>query len=90
LQIGTIWLRQNSVRVSKGAAIGSQTAEMAYEIGEVLKTIGLTKHYNGIVAVDDVNLVVKSGDVFCLLGASCAGKTTTIILFWISSCRHRE
>lgn len=47
----------------------------------MLEAIGLTKRYRDIVAVDDLNLVVKSGEVFCLLGANGAGKTTTINLF---------
>ena len=39
---------------------------------------GLTKAYNGKTVVDHLNLSVKSGTVFGLLGANGAGKTTTI------------
>jgi len=41
----------------------------------------LTKRYNGVVALDALNLTVEPGEVFCLLGANGAGKTTTINLF---------
>jgi ABC-2 type transport system ATP-binding protein len=47
----------------------------------MLEAINLTKRYNGITALDALNLTVKPGEVFCLLGANGAGKTTTINLF---------
>ena len=45
---------------------------------EAIKTIGLTKKYKGIVAVDDLNLQIEQGELFSLLGVNGAGKTTTI------------
>jgi ABC-2 type transport system ATP-binding protein len=47
----------------------------------MLKADHLSKKYNAIVALDDLNLTVEPGEVFCLLGANGAGKTTTINLF---------
>ena len=47
----------------------------------MLEAVHLTKHYNGVAALDDLTLRVMPGDVFCLLGANGAGKTTTINLF---------
>lgn len=41
----------------------------------------LSKTFNGVVAVDGLDLTIKAGEVFCLLGANGAGKTTTINLF---------
>lgn len=38
----------------------------------------LTKRFNGITAVDALNLSVASGELFALLGPNGAGKTTTI------------
>ena len=45
---------------------------------EIIKTINLTKKYKDVVAVNDLNLTIKSGELFALLGVNGAGKTTTI------------
>lgn len=48
----------------------------------MLETLDLTKRYeDGLLALDHLNLEVKTGEIFCLLGANGAGKTTTINLF---------
>ena len=39
---------------------------------------GLTKRFSERAAVDDLNLCVKKGELFALLGQNGAGKTTTI------------
>jgi ABC-2 type transport system ATP-binding protein len=39
---------------------------------------GLTKRYGSLVAVDDLSLEVREGEVFVLLGPNGAGKTTTL------------
>jgi ABC-2 type transport system ATP-binding protein len=41
----------------------------------------LSKEYNGQFALRNLDLVLRAGDVFCLLGQNGAGKTTTINLF---------
>ncbi len=45
-----------------------------------LSTKGLTKVYNGIPVVDDLNLDIKSGQIIGLLGRNGAGKTTTFLM----------
>ena len=47
----------------------------------MLQAVSLSKHYQGNIALDNLNLQVKPGEVFCLLGQNGAGKTTTINLF---------
>lgn len=48
----------------------------------VLKAEDLSKRYeDGILALDHFNLEVYHGEVYCLLGANGAGKTTAINLF---------
>ena len=47
----------------------------------MLEAIGLSKAYDGAIALAGLDLTVKPGEVFCLLGANGAGKTTTINLF---------
>lgn len=45
--------------------------------GEVLLELaGLTKRYGGVVAVDEVSLQVRSGEITGLIGPNGAGKTT--------------
>ena len=43
-----------------------------------IKIEGLTKEYKDVVAVDNLNLEVKNGELLSLLGVNGAGKTTTI------------
>ena len=45
---------------------------------DAIKTEGLTKKYRDIVAVDNLTLSIKKGELFSLLGVNGAGKTTTI------------
>jgi len=49
----------------------------------MLQAINLTKRYipGAIPALDNLNLTVSPGEIFCLLGQNGAGKTTTINLF---------
>jgi ABC-2 type transport system ATP-binding protein len=44
----------------------------------VIETFNLTKKFNKITAVDNLNLQIEEGEVFGLLGPNGAGKTTTI------------
>ncbi len=46
----------------------------------MIVTYNLTKKYGNQIALDQLNLVVKEGEIYCLLGANGAGKTTTINL----------
>ena len=45
---------------------------------DAIKIEHLTKVYKDVVAVDDLNLTIKRGELFSLLGVNGAGKTTTI------------
>ena len=48
----------------------------------MLQAIDLSKRYeDGLLALDHLSLEVKEGEIFCLLGANGAGKTTAINLF---------
>ena len=43
-----------------------------------IETKGLTKRYKDVLAVDSLDLAVRQGELFSLLGVNGAGKTTTI------------
>ncbi len=47
----------------------------------MLQAIDLTKKYGDFTAVKSLNLSINPGQIFCLLGANGAGKSTTINLF---------
>ena len=45
---------------------------------DAIRIQNLTKKYKDVVAVDNLNLAVKRGELFSLLGVNGAGKTTAI------------
>lgn len=45
---------------------------------DAIKITNLTKKYGDLLAVDNLNLTIKKGELFSLLGLNGAGKTTTI------------
>ncbi|MCS7261307.1 MAG: ABC transporter ATP-binding protein, partial [Anaerolineae bacterium] len=46
----------------------------------VVETHDLTKKYGDLVAVDQLNLRIRPGEVFGILGPNGSGKTTTILM----------
>ena len=47
----------------------------------MIEALNLTKKFNSKTVLDNLNIKVLSGEIFCLLGQNGAGKTTTINLF---------
>ncbi len=45
---------------------------------QAIKTMALVKQYKNLTAVDKLNLEIKQGELFSLLGVNGAGKTTAI------------
>ena len=53
---------------------------MAEKMENIIQTSHLTKRYGAKIAVNDLNLSIRKGEVFGLLGPNGAGKTTTILM----------
>ena len=45
---------------------------------QAIKAVGLVKRYKNITAVDKLDLEIREGELFSLLGTNGAGKTTTV------------
>jgi ABC-2 type transport system ATP-binding protein len=48
------------------------------QMTSAIETFKLTRTFNGLTAVDQLDINVESGEIFALLGPNGAGKTTTI------------
>ncbi|MFQ6050958.1 MAG: ABC transporter ATP-binding protein [Candidatus Hydrothermarchaeota archaeon] len=44
----------------------------------IVETFNLTKEFNGLIAVDNINFKIKKGEIFGLLGPNGAGKSTLV------------
>lgn len=44
----------------------------------LLQTVGLSKHFGGVAAADEVALTVESGEILGLIGPNGSGKTTVL------------
>ena len=56
--------------------------------GWLVETRGLTKRFGGLVAVDDLPLALRAGEVRGLIGPNGSGKTTTVNL--LSGLYHAD
>jgi ABC-2 type transport system ATP-binding protein len=48
------------------------------DTNNILETRHLTKHYGKVTAINDLNLQIRQGQVFGILGPNGSGKTTTL------------
>jgi ABC-2 type transport system ATP-binding protein len=67
-------------RVAMSSDVQSMTEQLSDHKTDTyaLQAQGLTKRYGDLVAVDDLTLQIKKGEIFGFLGPNGAGKTTAI------------
>ena len=63
------------------SATGETKPVRAQQSGAALRCVGLVKRYADVVAVNGLDLEVRTGECFGLLGPNGAGKTTTVEIF---------
>jgi branched-chain amino acid transport system permease protein len=62
----------------RGAGPALRLAPAAVAGDNVLEVRGLSKHFGGLKAVDEVDIAVRRGSVHALIGPNGSGKTTTL------------
>ena len=72
--------RRPGRRLAAAPAAGATRPRDDQADGIRIRTRGLTKDYGDLVAVDHLDLQVRAGEIFGLLGQNGAGKTTTILM----------
>ena len=67
--------------MTEAVTVEAQSASAGVASAPVLEARGLSKRYDDVEAVVDLDLRVGPSEIYCLLGPNGAGKTTTIHLF---------
>ncbi len=68
----------SSPSLAPGAVPVSAQAGLAPETAPVLQLTGICKRFSGVVALNDVGLTIRPGEVMALIGENGAGKSTLV------------
>jgi putative spermidine/putrescine transport system ATP-binding protein len=69
-------MEETAVASTKAATIEEERGAAAVDVD--VRLVGVSKHYEEVVAVKSLDLEVRRGEFFTLLGPSGSGKTTTL------------
>jgi ABC-2 type transport system ATP-binding protein len=73
--------KKSTASGSKESQVFDRSNRPHLENPVLLKIDNLSKRYdNGVLAVDQLNLDIHEGEIFCMLGANGAGKTSSLML----------
>src|SRR5258707_13514923 len=67
-----------SDRLSNVLISNNQPPRLRQSFHTMIETRQLTKRYGHLIAVNEINLSLKEGDVFGFIGPNGSGKTTTM------------
>lgn len=65
---------------SRDRGEGSTGLDGAVSLGRGISLSGIGKRYQGVTAVQDLDIEIKAGELVTLLGPSGSGKTTTLMM----------
>ncbi len=76
----TMTREPESRHIGEAAPVRGEQPGVSESAPPVLRTYGLTKRFGKRIAVDNLNLTVREGEVFGLLGPNGSGKSTTVAM----------
>jgi ribose transport system ATP-binding protein len=59
-------------------SVGPEAGPVVANQGDLLRATGISKHYDGVIALADAELTIRAGEVHALVGQNGAGKSTLL------------